>query len=80
MNWKDYEEIAQTVKKNTKKENVESRDIHEDGDYIWAPEKGMATFIYILVMIFVAIFEARILLWIIATLIYFGHYCNHDTK
>jgi hypothetical protein len=70
MDWKDYEEIAKTVKANTKKETIESEDIHGECNYIWAPEKGMITVVYIFVMVFGAIFNARILLWIVATLIY----------
>ena len=54
------------------KNQEEKLDIHGDCDYVWAPEKGAATIIYIAVMIFGAIFNARILIWIVATLVYFN--------
>lgn len=74
MDWEDYENIAKQVKElnkqngNIKQEPAE--DIHGDCDYVWAPEKGGAIAIYIFVMIFGSIFNARILIWIVATLIF----------
>lgn len=76
MDWKSYENIAKQVNElsaeqnNTKKDQVV--DIHGDCDYVWAPEKGMKTILYIACMLFGSIFHARILVWIVATLIYFG--------
>lgn len=76
MDWEDYENIAKQVKElnkqNSSIKQEPAEDIHGDCDYVWAPEKGMATIIYIATMIFGSIFNARILLWIVATLVYFN--------
>lgn len=76
MDWKNYENIAKQVEEfNKQNDNIKQKpaeDIHGDGDYVWAPEKGGATIMYIAAMIFGAIFNARILIWIVATLIYFN--------
>lgn len=77
MDWEDYKNIAKQIKElektqdtNTKQEP--SKNIHGDCDYVWAPEKGAATVMYIFAMLFGSIFNARILIWITATLIYFN--------
>jgi hypothetical protein len=77
MDWKHYENIAKQIKELEKKNNAgvkqePAQDIHGNCDYIWAPEKGMATLIYVVAMIFGSIFNARILIWIVATLVYFN--------
>lgn len=77
MNWEDYENIAKQVKELEKKHNDKSKqetskDIHGDCQYIWAPEKGGATILYIFAVIFGSIFNARIIIWIISTLVYFN--------
>jgi hypothetical protein len=77
MDWEHYENIAKQIKELEKKQNVNvkqepAQDIHGDCQYVWAPEKGTATVMYVLAMIFGSIFNARILVWIVATLIYFN--------
>ena len=82
MDWKIYEEIAKEAREKAKEKEKEEkqRDIHGDYDYIWAPEKGVATVIYILVMFFGSILHARVLLWIVATLVYFSLPCMNTKK
>lgn len=55
-----------------KKKEMTAEELHGDYTYSWVPEKGMLTAIYIFVMVFGTIFNERILLWIVATLIYFS--------
>jgi hypothetical protein len=82
MKWEDYEEIGRMVREQNEKYKPEqtNEDFFGDCDYIWAPEKGMATVIYILVMVFGSIFHARVLLWIVATVIYFNLPCMNTKK
>lgn len=75
MDWEQYENIAKQVKELKKDHNSNTqqeplKDIHGDCDYVWAPEKWTSTMIYIFVMIFGSIFNARILIWIVVTLVY----------
>lgn len=86
MDLKYYESIAKQVKENEKQYKEEmnqyikqepAKDIHGDCDYVWAPEKGAATVMYIFAMIFGSIFNARILVWIIATLVYSNFMSRH---
>lgn len=83
MDWERYENIAKQVKELEKQQKVNEvqepkKDIHGDCDYVWAPEKGGATILYIAAMIFGAIFNARILIWIVATLVYFNFMNRHE--
>lgn len=82
MDWEDCKNIAKRIKeleKQYKANDVQEpqRDIHGDCDYVWAPEKGTAVIIYILVMIFGSIFNERIVVWIVATLIFSNFMDRH---
>lgn len=80
MDFKDYQELGEMMKENQKefdsqfgKKEEKETNIHGDCQYVWAPDKGIATVIYILVMIFGSIFNARLLIWAVATLVYFNY-------
>ncbi len=82
MKWEDYQEIAKKVKESEKewkpeKKELTNEEFYGDADYVWAPEKGTAIVIYILAMIFGSIFHARILVWIVATLIFSNFMDRH---
>jgi hypothetical protein len=82
MDWEDYKKSAKRVKelneKNGFTKQQPSENIHGDCDYVWAPEKGGATVIYLFVMIFGSIFNARVLVWIVATLVYANFMSKHS--
>jgi hypothetical protein len=83
MSWERYENIAKQVKELERKQKENEvqepkKDIHGDCDYVWTPENGTATILYIVTMIFGAIFNARILIWIVATLVYFNFINRHE--
>lgn len=80
----DYNNIAKRVKELEKQHNQNNtqepnENFYGDCDYVWAPDKGMATVIYIAVMFFGSIFHARVLIWIAATLIYFNFINRHKS-
>jgi hypothetical protein len=79
MDWNDYLKIQEEANRQAKEKEerkkaagIKENDIHGDCQYVWAPEKGAATVMYIAAMIFGSIFNARILIWIVATLVYFN--------
>ena len=83
MEWENYKNIAKRVKELEKqnKSDVKQepvKDIHGDCDYVWAPEKGEAIIIYIFVMIFGSIFNARVLIWIVATVVFGNFMSKHS--
>lgn len=84
MKWEDYEKMAQRYKELQKdshaheEEQQNKKDFYGDCDSMWAPEKGGALIIYILAMLFGSIFHARILIWIVSTLIYCNFTSRHD--
>jgi hypothetical protein len=76
MKMEDYKNIANRVKEldaqnNHKEEQEPVENFHGDCDYVWAPEKGTATIMYIAVLLFGSIFHARVLIWFAATIVYF---------
>lgn len=84
--WNYYLKLQEEANKRAKEEEEKKRasgvrqeDIHGDCQYVWAPEKGAATIMYIAAMIFGAIFNARIVIWIVLTLIYFN-FMNGNKK
>lgn len=83
MKWEDYQNIAKRVKELEKQNKGDvkqepAEDIHGDCDYIWAPGKGEAIIIYIFVMIFGSIFYARVLIWIVATIVFANFMSRHS--
>lgn len=87
--WEDYLEEAKKhqeqmqkyedeLKETSNDEKPKEENIHGDCDYIWAPSNGGATIMYLAVMIGSAIFTQRILLWVIATIIYINFITRHD--
>lgn len=83
MKWEDYQKIAKMVKEAEKerepeKKQLTPKELHGDCDYVWAPEKSGAIIIYILVMIFGSIFNARVLVWIVATLVFSNFMSRHE--
>lgn len=64
--------------KESKTDTKKSRDdFHGDCDSIYTIENGTATILYIVVMFVAIIFNDRILIWIVASFIYFRFIARH---
>lgn len=83
MSWEHYQNIAKRIKEIEKQQAINTvqepkKDIHGDCDHVWTPENGTATLFYVIALIFGAIFNARVIIWIAATLIYFSFINRHN--
>jgi hypothetical protein len=76
--------IDEERRKRLEKKGIDQKslnyDLHRYHDSIYTMGNDEATILYIIVMLVAIIFKDRVLIWIVATLVYYLHITRHNRR